>query len=196
MLKIGLTGGIGCGKSTAVNAFRALGAAIIDADQISKNLVKAGTPALAEIAKIFGEKILLPNGELNRESLKKAIFSDSKSMEQLEAIIHPGVRAEINQQIAMLSGYPYVIVDIPLLVEKSYAAMFDRIVVIDCLPKQQLERVSQRDKLDVTMIEAIIKKQASREARLKKATDVIDNSKDINTLEAQVKNLHDKFIMN
>jgi len=194
LLKIGLTGGIGCGKSTAVDAFRALGARIIDADQISKDLVNAGNPALSEIAKTFGSNILLANGELNRAQLKKIVFSNAKALDQLEAIIHPRVRAEIKRQIMASAGVPYVLVDIPLLLEKNYNELFDRIVVVDCSPEQQISRVIQRDDLDEKTLKSIIKKQVSRETRLKSATDILDNSVDIKTLNDQVICLHKSFM--
>jgi len=195
LLKIGLTGGIGCGKSTAVNAFRALGANIIDADLISKNLVKAGNPALTEIMNAFGNDILLADGELNRAKLKQIVFSDSDALNKLEAIIHPRVRAEISRQIKASKGEPYVIVDIPLLLEKNYNELFDRIVVVDCLPEQQVSRVVQRDSLDEDSVKSIIKKQVSREMRLKSATDILDNSRDIKMLKNQVKQLHKDFML-
>jgi len=194
LLKIGLTGGIGCGKSTAVDAFRALGADIIDADKISKDLVKTGNPVLAEIVRVFDKSILLPNGDLNRDKLKEIVFSDAQALQKLEVIIHPGIRAEINHQIAVLSDSAYVIVDIPLLLEKNYSELFDRIVIVDCLPEQQIKRVIQRDELDVVTIKSIIKTQVSRETRLIAATDVLDNSGNINTLKDQVKNLHKDFL--
>jgi len=194
LLKIGLTGGIGCGKSTAVDAFRALGADIIDADKISKDLVKTGNPVLAEIVRVFDKSILLPNGDLNRDKLKEIVFSDAQALQKLELIIHPEIRAEINHQIAVLSDSAYVIVDIPLLLEKNYSELFDRIVIVDCLPEQQIKRVIQRDELDVVTIKSIIKTQVSRETRLIAATDVLDNSGNINTLKDQVKNLHKDFL--
>ncbi|HIP94863.1 MAG TPA: dephospho-CoA kinase [Leucothrix sp.] len=194
LLKIGLTGGIGCGKSTAVDAFRALGADIIDADKISKDLVKTGNPVLAEIVRVFDKSILLPNGDLNRDKLKEIVFSDAQALQKLEVIIHPEIRAEINHQIAVLSDSAYVIVDIPLLLEKNYSELFDRIVIVDCLPEQQIKRVIQRDELDVVTIKSIIKTQVSRKTRLIAATDVLDNSGNINTLKDQVENLHKDFL--
>ena len=194
MLKIGLTGGIGCGKSTAVDAFRALGADIIDADKISKDLVKTGNPVLAEIVRVFDKSILLPNGDLNRDKLKEIVFSDAQALQKLEVIIHPRIRTEINHQIAVLNDSAYVIVDIPLLLEKNYSELFDRIVIVDCLPEQQIKRVIQRDELDVVTIKSIIKTQVSRETRLIAATDVLDNSGNINTLKDQVENLHKDFL--
>lgn len=194
MLKIGLTGGIGCGKSTAVNAFQLLGASIIDADQISKDLVRSGNPALIEIMHVFGNDIVLGNGELNRAKLKEIVFSDPDALDRLEAIIHPKVKAEINRQIKASTGGTYIIVDIPLLLEKNYTELFDRIVVVDCLPEQQISRVTQRDSLDKETIKSIIEKQVSRDIRLKAATDILDNSKNSKFLHSQVKKLHDSFI--
>ncbi len=196
MLKVGLTGGIGCGKSTVVNAFRVLGVSIIDADQISKALVAAKSPALREISDLFGEEILLDNGELNRAKLKQIIFNDSQALDKLEKIIHPKVRQEIKRLIAELSktSIPYVVVDIPLLLEKNYKKMFERIVVVDCTMQQQIKRVAQRDQLDESAIQLIIDKQIDRKSRLKQATDILDNSGDIRSLKAQVEQLHIKLL--
>lgn len=194
VLKVGLTGGIGCGKSTAVNIFRALGAGIVDADQISKDLVKLGSPVLMEIAKIFGSEIILVDGELNRPMLKELVFTDSKALDKLEAIIHPNVRKEIDRQVSVLSSAPYVIVDIPLLVEKQYQEMFERIIVVDCLPEQQIKRVEERDSIDRATLEAIMEKQAGRDSRLKAATDILDNTCSASLLKEQVKSLHNNFI--
>lgn len=195
MLKVGLTGGIGCGKSTAVDAFRDLGAKIIDADYISKDLVKAGSPVLEKIVEKFGEDILLVDGGLNRKRLKEIIFHDEKRLDDLEAIIHPKVKAEIIRQISVLKNEPYIIIDIPLLVEKGYIDMFDRIIVVDCLPEQQILRVNKRDNIDETVTKSIMERQVSRDVRLKAATDIIDNLGDIESLKKQVKELHNQFFL-
>ncbi len=194
MLKVGLTGGIGCGKSTAVDAFRVLGATIIDADQIAKDIVNPEQTALFEITKTFGDQILLKNGSLDRAQLKERIFQDPKALKQLEKILHPKIRLEIAKQISELKNQPYVIIDIPLLVEKNYQALFDRIIVVDCLPKQQLDRVNQRDKLSESEIKKIIQKQASRSERNKHASDILDNTGDVDTLLLQINKLHDEFV--
>ncbi len=194
MLKIGLTGGIGCGKSTAVNAFRVLGATIIDADQISKDIVKKGAPALIEISRVFGQHIILPNGELDRRKLKEIVFTDTQALEKLETITHPRIRTEIIHQMSAASESFYVVVDIPLLLEENYLEIFDRVVVVDCLPEQQIERVIQRGESNESIIKTIIKKQVSREIRLKAASDVLDNTGNINRLKNQVKMLHDNFL--
>lgn len=201
MLKIGLTGGIGCGKSTAVNAFRDLDVDIIDADQVARDIVRLGSGALDEIAILFGNDILLKSGELNRKKLKKIIFAQSKAGEKalagLEAITHLKIRAEIKNRILLASNdseNAYLLVDIPLLVEKNYQPLFDRVVVVDCLVEQQINRVTERDDLDETTILKIIKQQATREERKNVATDILDNSTDIETLLSQVKQLHQKFV--
>jgi len=198
MLKVGLTGGIGSGKSTAVDAFRVLGVPIIDADQIAKQSVKKDQPALAEIVKTFGKDFLLSNGELDRELLKQRVFSDPESLIALEAILHPHIKATVLQQIQAIKSAPkpppYVIVDIPLLVEKNYQDIFDYILVVDCSTEQQIERVMQRDGLDEASIKKIMQKQASRRQRKQVATHVLDNTKNVEHLNQQVNQLHQYFV--
>ena len=194
MLKVGLTGGIGCGKSTAVDAFRALGAPIVDADQISKKMVEKGSEALEEIASIFGSDLLLNNGKLNRPLLKQIIFSDSNALEKLEAILHPRIKAEITREISIIKNEAYVIVDIPLLVEKKYQEMFDQIIVVDCLPEQQIQRVAMRDKLSSSDIKKIMQNQATREERNEAATMILDNSLDKESLLSQINRLHTELV--
>lgn len=202
MLKVGLTGGIGCGKSTAVDAFRDLGAMIIDADEVARDIVEPGTKALAEIAQLFGDDILLENGALNRARLKGIIFSPTKEAEtalaNLEKITHPIISDEIKSRMDWAgkqdSDFPYLLIDIPLLVEKEYESLFDRIVVVDCLPEQQINRVKNRDGMNEESILQIIEQQATREQRQEVATDILDNSKDLEHLLSQVKQLHQQFV--
>lgn len=198
MLRVGLTGGIGCGKSTAVDAFRVLGVSIVDADQISKEMVKQGSEALDEISKTLGTDLLLENGELNRPLLKQKIFSSPQTLEQLEAILHPRIKAEIENQISAINARndsnDYVIVDIPLLVEKNYQDMFDQIIVVDCFPEQQIQRVSLRDELSDSDIKRIIQNQASRTERNKVATEILDNTGDKETLLSQINRLHETLV--
>jgi len=200
LLKVGLTGGIGCGKSTAVDAFRVLDVPIIDADKISKDLVKPGQSALTEIIAQFGKKIIKSNGELNRSLLKKIVFSDSSSLKKLENILHPLIKKEIKRQMLLLetqqtSQPRYIIVDVPLLLEKNYEELFDRIIIVDCLPEQQIERVMQRDKLDKKTIKNIIQTQINRKDRLKRATDILDNSKNEHHLIEQINNFHSQYLI-
>lgn len=202
MLKVGLTGGIGCGKSTAVDAFRELGVLIIDADEVARDIVEPGTKALTEIAKLFGDDILLENGALNRSKLKEIIFSPTKEAEQalanLEKITHPIIHEEIESRMRWAASqkgkYPYILIDIPLLVEKQYETLFDRIVVVDCTLEQQIERVRNRDRMDEETISKIIEQQATREQRAEVATDTLDNSLSVENLLSQVKNLHEQFV--
>lgn len=197
MLIVGLTGGIGSGKSTAVDAFRVLGIPIIDADKIAKDMVEPGSKALVELADHFGEQVLTGQGALDRQQLKKIIFEDDDALQKVEDILHPRIKKEIQDQISKTtetSSAAYLIVDIPLLVEKNYQEMFDRIIVVDSLPEQQIERVSQRDNLSSSQIKNILKAQASREERIKHATHILDNSETPDYLQEQIKSLHKNFL--
>lgn len=196
MLKVGLTGGIGCGKSTAVTLFRGLGVPIVDADQIAREVVQPGEPALSQVAEMFGAAVLTAEGELNRGWLREFIFKEPKARTQLEAILHPIIHKRIGQamQVAFESGAAYVLVDVPLLVEQGYQTLFDRIVVVDCLPHQQLERVRARDQTADSQTQQIMQIQASRDLRLQTASDLLDNTSTQAVLEFQVNQLHKKFL--
>ena len=197
MLIVGLTGGIGSGKSTAVDAFRVLGIPIIDADKIAKDMVELGSTALDELAEYFGEKVLTDNGSLDRQQLKNIIFEDENALQKVEDILHPRIKKEIQDQIfetTDTSSADYLIVDIPLLVEKNYQEMFDKIIVVDTLPEQQIERVSKRDNLSSAHIQNILNAQASREERIKHATHILDNSETPDYLQEQIKSLHKNFL--
>ena len=196
MLKVGLTGGIGCGKSSAVATFRALGVSIVDADRIAREVVQKGEPALVEVSKIFGADALTAEGELNRAWMRAQIFKEPGARTKLEGILHPIIHAQIGHamQSAFESGASYVIVDVPLLVEQGYQGLFDRIVVVDCLPNQQLERVRARDHAVDSQTEQIMQVQVSRDLRLQAATDILDNTSSKEVLELQVNQLHKKFL--
>ncbi|TXH68204.1 MAG: dephospho-CoA kinase [Thiothrix sp.] len=196
MLKVGLTGGIGCGKSSAVAIFRSLGVPIVDADQLARAVVQKGEPALAQVAAVFGAEALTLEGELDRAWMRAKVFHDPSARAQLEGILHPIIHARIGQamQSAFESGAAYVIVDVPLLVEQGYQSLFDRIVVVDCLPNQQLERVRARDKTADGQTQQIMQVQASRELRLQAANDILDNTSTKEVLELQVNQLHKKFL--
>lgn len=198
MIKIGLTGGIGCGKSTVTTIFSDKGIRIIDADKIAHQMVAVNTMALAEISTTFGANVLQQDGSLDRAILKKIIFSDEEKLKQLEAILHPKIHCAIKNKLAehegLVTGMPYIIVDIPLLIEKNYMGLFDQIIVVDCLPEQQIKRIQKRDELDISMIKTIMNKQVSREERLKKATHLLDNSSSKKALLLQVNALHNDFI--
>jgi len=193
MLKIGLTGGIGSGKSTVAKLFEDLGIPVIDADVIAHQLVELGQPALVSIAKQFGKNILTQSGSLNRERLREIIYSNATQKKNLEAILHPLVYDQIQYQIDSLSS-PYCLICIPLLVETQMEHFVDRILVIDCSVEDQFSRVKNRDRLSDNRINSIIASQASRNDRLAVADDIIDNANGTQVLAEQVKKLHNLYM--
>lgn len=195
MLKVGLTGGIGCGKSTAVRYFRELGVPVIEADLIAREVVMPGKSALQDIVRVFGVQALLPDGSLDRTWLRRTVFNDPQRLQQLESILHPQIKKEILQSMAKCQDSAYVIVDIPLLLEKGYKALFERVLVVDCLPEQQVQRVKQRDGSDESLISSIMQSQLGREQRLQQATDVLVNQASIAEFHKQIKDLHKEYLM-
>ncbi|EIC30223.1 MULTISPECIES: dephospho-CoA kinase [Methylomicrobium] len=193
MLKVGLTGGIGCGKTTVSNLFAEMGVPILDADQTARELTEKGQPALDRIREAFGQQVFNPDGSLNRLQLKKLIFSDDRKKRQLEAILHPMILAALAAKAERLD-VPYCILSIPLLFESKLEPLVDRILVVDCPLELQIERISRRDKLDFKVIRSIIGSQVSRDYRRKHADDLLDNSQADNPLAEQVKKLHNLYI--
>lgn len=194
MLKVGLTGGIGCGKSTAVQRFRELGVPVIEADLIAREVVAIGQPALQEIAGLFGTHALQVDGALDRAWLRQTVFSDPVRLQQLESILHPRIRADILSKIAACSDSAYVIVDVPLLFEKGYTQLFERILVIDCQPDQQRTRVQQRDGSDDAVITSIMQSQLGRETRLQQANDIISNTSSITDFYEKIDDLNNQYL--
>ena len=192
MLKIGLTGGIGSGKSTVSKLFQDLAVPVIDADMIAHQLVESGQPALLLLEQTF-PNIINKNGSLNREKLRDIVFSDASEKQQLENIMHPLVYARIDSEIQKLNSH-YCILAIPLLLETDMTSLVDRVLVIDCTVETQLERVRKRDGLSKQRISSIIASQISREKRLLHADDIIENSKSASQLAEQVKKLHNLYI--
>jgi dephospho-CoA kinase len=190
---IGLTGGIGSGKSAASAIFSRLGIPVIDADEIAHALVAPGEPALAEITGAFGKDILNRAGELDRDALRRRVFADSTERQRLEAILHPRIRQHIFKYINNLHT-PYCIVVIPLLVETRQSDLVDRVLVIDIPEATQVSRVAARDSLAREEILAIIDAQTSRHTRLAAADDVIENSGGLDVLESRVHRLHEKYL--
>ncbi len=193
MYTIALTGGIGCGKSTVCKLFSALGIPIIDTDNIARELVEPGQPALEEIIACFGDAILLADGSLDRKALARKTFTNQQNRLSLESILHPRIRQCVSEQLSRLSS-AYVIIAIPLLIETSQQNQYNKVLVIDCDKQQQIDRTLSRDQRSLPEIESIISSQVSREQRIAAADDVIDNTHDINSLEAQVNLLHSKFL--
>lgn len=189
MLKIGLTGGIGSGKTTVANLFKKHNTPILDADEIAHALVEPQQPALQEIVKHFGKHILTPKGYLNRDSLRQIIFASKQQKRVLEAILHPLVYQTMHEQLADLSA-PYAILCIPLLIETGQQSFVDRILVVECTPELQQKRIQQRDKLSQTEINQIISAQSSMEDKRQQADDLIQNNTDQVHLGQQVNTLH------
>jgi dephospho-CoA kinase len=194
MLKIGLTGGIGSGKSTVCDIFQNLGINIIDADHIAKALVKPGFPAFRQIIAQFGEAFLNTDGNLDRDKLRNLIFADKTKKQLLENILHPLVYQQIAEEIRHAVS-PYCIIAVPLLLETQKKQLFDRILVVDCSIEMQLQRVESRDQLKREQILSIIASQISRELRLQQADDIIDNSASTTQLAEQIKRLHNSYLL-
>jgi dephospho-CoA kinase len=191
--RIGLTGGIASGKSTAAKFFGALGVPILDSDQVARDVVEPGQPPLERLVERFGPSILTPDGHLDRPALREIVFSDPKARADLEALTHPAIGAAMEARSAAAGG-PYQILVIPLLVEKNLAAHVDRVLVVDCEEQVQMRRLRARDGSTVEQAKAILKAQASRAARLKAADDVIHNDTDMNAVRNQVAALHARYL--
>lgn len=191
---IGLTGGIGAGKSTVAHYFKELGVPVIDADEITRDLVKPGTPALHQIVEYFGKVILDEAGELDRAKLRKKIFSDPRDKIFIENLLHPLVYEAI-RDFALKQSAPYIVASIPLLIETrdKHADLVDKIVVVDAPESLQIERVKQRDKFSSAEIQKIMQTQSERQSRLSKASDVIVNDGDLEKLKKQVIALDEKY---
>ena len=191
--RVGLTGGIASGKSTAAKFFGALGVPILDSDQIARDVVEPGQPPLERLIERFGQKILTPDGHLDRPALRDIVFSDPKARADLEALTHPAIGAAMEARSAAAGG-PYQILVIPLLVEKNLASHVDRVLVVDCEEELQVRRLRNRDGSTSAQVEAILKAQAPRAARLKAADDIIHNDTDMSAVRDQVAALHARYL--
>lgn len=191
---VGLTGGIGSGKSTVADLFVAQGAALVDTDVIAHQLTAAGGAAMPQIVANFGHEIADAQGALDRVAMRRMVFTDSSARGRLEAILHPLIR-QISDQRCAESSAPYVILAVPLLVESgSYSERCDRIAVVDCPETVQISRVMARNGLSENEVRAILKAQASREQRLAIANEVIDNGAGLTNLYPRVAELHLKYL--
>lgn len=193
MLRIGLTGGIGSGKTSVADIFAELGVPVIDTDVIARELTRHDGAALPAIRAIWGASVMRPDGELDRAALRRTIFADRRERQQLEAILHPLIRQQVVNALAATSA-PYVVVVIPLLVETgSYRDLLDRVLVVDCPESLQNERVMARSRLSQEEVSAILAAQANRASRLAAADDVITNDSDRRSLRDQVLSLHARY---
>jgi dephospho-CoA kinase len=188
-LRVGLTGGIACGKTTVANLFAGLGATIVDTDLLAREVVAPGSALLPQIAAHFGASVLQADGHLDRAKLRERVFADAAERRWLEALTHPAIRALTDSRADSAPGR-YVIVVIPLLVETRGAGRFDRVLVVDCDPELQLARLQQRDGATRAQAERMLAAQATREQRLAVADDVIRNDGDLGSLQGQVEKLH------
>ncbi|MBM3368829.1 MAG: dephospho-CoA kinase [Betaproteobacteria bacterium] len=192
---VGLTGGIGSGKSAAADAFEKLGAAVVDTDRIAHELTRAGGAAIVGVRALFGDSAIAPDGTMDRKAVRERVFSDPGARRRLEALLHPMIRAESERQIAAAAA-PYVVHVVPLLVESpDHRERVQRVLVVDCPEALQIERVRARSGLSTAEVEAIIRSQVPREKRLAAADDVIDNSGAVAALQKKVQTLHQTYLV-
>ena len=195
---VGLTGGIGSGKSAAADAFGKLGAAVVDTDAIAHELTSTGGVAVPEVKRQFGDAFVDAAGAMDRGKMRALVFSDPEQKRRLEALLHPLIRAESASRTAAAfasHAAPYVLLAVPLLVESSgYRERVGRVLVVDCPEALQIMRVRQRSGLPEDQIRRIIASQVQREKRLAAADDVIDNSGTISAMQQQVVRLHEKYL--
>ena len=189
---VGLTGGIGSGKSAATALFTKHNIDIIDADEVARDVVAIGSEGLQAISEHFGDDILLSDGSLNRPLLREKVFSNSDEKVWLNNLLHPLIRERMIALINESRG-PYCILSVPLLVENKLTTMCNHVVVVDCPEEMQLQRALQRDGSSEQTIRSIMDSQATREVRLKAADDVLDNSDSLQHLAKQVDALHSKL---
>ena len=191
--RVGLTGGIASGKSTAVKFFGALGVPILDSDQVAREVVEPGQPPLERLVERFGRGILTPDGHLDRPALRNIVFSDPKARADLENLTHPAIGAAMEARSAAAGG-PYQILVIPLLIEKNLGSQVNRVLVVDCEEELQIRRLHTRDGSTRAQAQAILDAQVSRSARLKAADDVIRNDADMGAVQTQVAELHARYL--
>ncbi len=188
---VGLTGGIGSGKSSVAERFRHHGATIIDADAVSHQVSQPGQPGALAVASAFGNSILSATGGIDRKALRERVFSDASARKQLESILHPLIRAAMQAELSIAPRDRYVIWMVPLLIESGRAReVCHRIAVVDCLESQQIARVRARSALSEDAVHAIMAAQISREKRQEAADEIIDNSQDLGHFAPQVLRLH------
>lgn len=194
---VGLTGGIGSGKSTIANLFALLDVPIIDADVVAREVVQKGSPLLIKIVEHFGQHILDKQGNLDRTALRQIVFHSEQEKKWLNQLLHPAIRAEMLRQLEAVSA-PYVLWVVPLLIENKLSEFCDRVLVVDVLPDIQLERAIKRDESKAETIQNIIAAQVDRQTRLNYADDVIENNLPLEenaiNLAHQVAKLHHRYL--
>jgi len=195
MFIIGMTGGIGSGKSEALKIFESLNIKVIDLDNIAKEITDTSHQAIQEIKLVFGDAIFDKDNRLDRKKLREIIFSEKDQKINLEKILHPKILEEVMKRLNVLSNESYVVIDIPLLFETNqYTSLISRSLVIDCKVNDQIERVKKRDGIDTSVIQSIIEQQVGRNYRIERADDVVVNDGSIEKLEESIKVLHKKYL--
>ncbi|MGA2399381.1 MAG: dephospho-CoA kinase [Steroidobacteraceae bacterium] len=192
-LRIGLTGGIASGKSTVEQRFRELGIPVINADDSARAVVAPGEPGLAAVIAHFGRRLLTPEGELDRRALRSLIFADPNSRKELETLLHPLIRADMDRRVLESEG-PYIVLSIPLLIEGGARDRVDRVLLVDADESLQLERLMSRDAVSSEEARATLAAQASRAARLQGADDVIENAGTVSELRQAVDRIHHRYL--
>ena len=194
MLKIGLTGGIGSGKSTVADIFSSLGITIIDADLIAHQLTQPGNESFNEIKQLLGEDFIDSNGELNRKKIAQTVFSNPSQKTDLENILHPKIRQRMLQEIEQARHDHYIILAIPLLLESNFTDLVDRIIVVDADDDIRIHRIQQRDNRTEEQIKEIMSSQIDRDQRLQQADDILYNNGELGALHDAVSLLHHKYL--
>ncbi|MDX9873380.1 MAG: dephospho-CoA kinase [Spongiibacteraceae bacterium] len=193
MFVVGVTGGIGSGKTAVTHIFAKLGIHVVDADVVAREIVQPGQPALEAIVNHFGPAVLDNNGHLDRSSLRELIFRDPAERRWLEELLHPLIGQEVQRQL-QAGGSPYVIYASPLLIEKGQQTLCNRVLVVDLPEELQLERTGRRDQQSREQVQRIMATQASRTERLRHADDILENSGSLERLEQQVRKLHEHYL--
>ena len=192
-LKVGLTGGIGCGKSTICQQFSSMGIPVINTDHIARDVVSIGQPALAELERHFGALILNSDGSLNRAELRNIIFKAAEQKSYVEKLLHPLILQQLQQRLADIDA-PYVIIEVPLLIEAGWQRQVDQVLVVDLPEELQLNRLKRRGGLDQETMEQIISSQISRSERARHANRLIDNSGNLDEIIKQVSEIHQYYL--
>ncbi|WP_300480153.1 dephospho-CoA kinase [Shewanella sp.] len=190
---VGLTGGIGSGKTTVANLFAAEGITLVDADIVAREIVALGSKGLEAIVTHFGAEILTPEGELDRAKLRQRIFSHPEEREWLNQLLHPMIRQEMLAQVEKATS-AYVIMVVPLLFENGLDRLVNRTLVVDISPELQINRTVKRDNVDASQVNNIISSQCSRSEKLARADDIIDNQGEISSLKREVQALHQRYL--
>lgn len=194
MLKVGLTGGIGSGKSTVAEIFSSLGITVIDADKIAHQLTRSGTGSFDEIVELLGQDCVDSSGELDRKKIAQIVFFDPEKKLALEKILHPKIRQRMLQEIAQARHCDYIILAIPLLLESNFTELVDRILVIDADDDIRIKRTQQRDARSEEQIRQIMSHQISKNDRLQQADDILENNGSYENLKAEIIRLHHKYL--